>query len=320
MKKLISLLLTAVILTVFLSIPLTALGASVTKSCVNLLGVQSNVSGRGYSWDNYDKVLTLDNINIKTTDEYGMKILDGATVVLKGKNYIEASKAAIFLEAKVIFKGKGSLTLVGKENGIYCSSADSTDSLSIIEGTYKITSGKEGIISAFHKVAISGAKITVNTEGGTAIKAQTITTGAKTVLQANGSLVGKNGIKLEASTITVTSDSAALVSDKPVVFSKLTLKAGENENSLASIDLSSSAYSGEKCIKTASTFDGGKKSLVFGDSVPVFVDVLLLIGVIAVLGCAVVIPVVYKKKKALLAVAKRDAELYPKKAEPKNKK
>lgn len=308
MKKIISVILTSVIVALLFSSALFVSAKTVHKSCISLLDVSKNVSESGYKWDNFNKELTLDGLNIKTTDKYGLKIMDGATVIIKGDNYIEASVAAIFIEAKVLFKGNGTLTLVGGDNGIYCSSADRTDSLSIVGGTYKITSGKTGIVSAFHKIAVSGCKITVNTESGVAIDAQTLTTGAKTAIKANGSLIGHNKLQIESSSITVNTDTQALISDNPIVFSKVTLKAGESKNGLHKIDLDSESYGSEKCVSISSLYSGTKKSLFFGNNVPIYVDVITLIGVIAALGCAVILPVVYKKKKAQAAIALRDTE------------
>lgn len=315
MKKILTLILTAALMFALSSLPVSA--KTVHKECISLLSVRQNVSGAGYKWDNYNSVLTLDGLNVDTTDEYGLKIMDSSpevtTVVLKGINYIKASKAAIFIEGKVLFKGNGTLTLVGGENGFYCSSADPTDSLSIVGGTYKITSGEAGISSAFHQVAISGSKITVTTEGNVAISAQSLTTGAKTVIKANGSLKGVSKLRIEGSTLTVESSTSALISDSPIVFSKLTLKAGDSISSLSNTE-----YSGEKCIKTTSTFDGSLKSAIFGDNVPFFVDILVLIAVIGAVTAAVVVPIIVKKKKAQAAIAARDeAEKLRKKANKK---
>lgn len=308
MKKIISLILSSILIATLMFSALPVSAKTVHKSCISLLDLRASKTGSGYEWDNFNKELTLNGLNIKTTDKYGLKIMDGAIVIIKGDNYIEASVAAIFLEAKVLFKGSGTLTLVGGDNGIYCSSADRTDSLSIVGGTYKITSGKAGIVSDFHKIAISGCKITVDTESGVAIDAQTLTTGAKTVIKANGSLIGHNKLQIESSSITVDTDTQALVSDNPIVFSKVTLKAGSSKNDLHKIDLTSGGYASEKCVRISSLYNGTKKSLVFGGNVPIYVDIILLIAVIAALGCAVVLPVIYKKKKAQAAIALRDAE------------
>ena len=307
MKRVLSIIIALITVTALFTVALPVSAKSVHKSTINFIGINRNQSGSGYNWDNYHNVLTLDGLNIKTTDDYGLKIQDGSTVVLKGDNYIEAKKAAIFIEAKVVFKGSGTLTLVS-ETGIFCSSSDKTDSLSIIGGNYKITSSGIGIVSEFHRVSFSSCKVTVNTAGDVAIKAQTVTTGAKTVIKANASIVGQDKLQIESSSVTVNAKNAALISDKPVVFSGITLKAGDSSNALSVIDLKTDSYNGQKSVKTISNYDGQKKSLFFGDDVPRYVDTIVMVLGIALVACAVVLPVLHNKKKAKEAIAKRDAE------------
>ncbi len=316
MKRILSLIIALVTALTLFSVAIPASAKSVHKSTVNLIGINQNQSGSGYKWDNYHDTLTLNGINIKTADDYGLKLPDGATVVLKGDNYIEAKKAAIFIEAKVVFKGKGTLTLVS-ENGFYCSSADSTDSLSILGGTYKITSTGIGIVSDFHRVSFSNCKVTVKTSSDVAIKAQSITTGANTVIKANASISGKDKILIESSSITVNAKGPALISDKPIVFSRVTVKAGDSAKKLSVIDLQSASYDGQKSVRIISKYDGQKKSLFFGDGVPRYVDVIVMILGIGGVACAVILPVLYKKKKAKEAIAKRDAEQSRKKSNKK---
>ncbi len=306
MKRFLSLIIALVTVSALFAFALPVSAKSVHKSTINLVGTNKNQSGAGYEWDNYNNILTLDGLNVKTSDDYGLKILDGATVVLKGDNYIEAKKAAVFIEAKVVFKGSGTLTLVS-EIGFLCSSVDNTDSLSILGGTYKITSEGIGIVSDFHRVSFSNCKVTVKTSGDIAIKAQTVTTGAKTVINANGSISGKDKIQIESSSITVNAKDAALVSDK-IVFSNVTVKAGDDSKNLSVIDLENASYEGQKSVKIISKYDGQKKSLFFGDNVPRYVDIIVMILGIGLVVCAVVLPVLYKKKKAQEAIAKRDAE------------
>ncbi|MBE6581665.1 MAG: carbohydrate-binding domain-containing protein [Ruminococcaceae bacterium] len=307
MKRVLSIIIALITVTSLFTIALPVSAKSVHKSTINFIGINRNQSGSGYNWDNYHNVLTLDGLNIKTTDDYGLKIQDGSTVVLKGDNYIEAKKAAIYIEAKVVFKGSGTLTLVS-ETGIFCSSSDKTDSLSIIGGNYKITSSGIGIVSEFHRVSFSSCKVTVNTAGDVAIKARTVTTGAKTVIKANASIVGQDKLQIESSSVTVNAKNAALISDKPVVFSGITLKAGDSSNALSVIDLKTDSYNGQKSVKTISNYDGQKKSLFFGDDVPRYVDTIVMVLGIALVACAVVLPVLHNKKKAKEAIAKRDAE------------
>ena len=105
MKRVLSIIIALITVTSLFTIALPVSAKSVHKSTINFIGINRNQSGSGYNWDNYHNVLTLDGLNIKTTDDYGLKIQDGSTVVLKGDNYIEAKKAAIYIEAKVVFKG-----------------------------------------------------------------------------------------------------------------------------------------------------------------------------------------------------------------------
>ena len=251
MKKFLSLLLSIITVFALFTTTLPVSAKSIHKSTVNLVGIKQNASGSGYEWNNYNKTLTLSGINIKTSDDYGLKIPDGATVVLKGDNYIEAKKAAIFAEAKVVFKGTGSLTLVS-ETGILCSSTDKTDSLSIIGGKYRITASSIGIVSDFHMISFSNCNVNVKSSGDLAIKAQSITTGANTVIKANASISGKDKIQIEASSITVNAKNAALISDKPVVFTGVTVKAGDSASSLSIINLKT-VYEKTEVLKWHST-------------------------------------------------------------------
>ena len=141
---------------------LPASAATVLTEGVSILNPKANMRGPGYDWANRTSTLTLSNLNIETTDAYGLKLCDGATVILEGKNYIEASKAALYLEGNVIFRGNGSLTLVGGEYGILCHSTRVTNKLSLNGGTYHIQGGVDGIASPYQKVAIGAVSITVS--------------------------------------------------------------------------------------------------------------------------------------------------------------
>lgn len=274
---------------------------TIYKNTISLLGVRANVSGDGYSWNNYDNILTLDGITIETDDDYGLKILDGATVILKGTNYIKASKAAVFIEGKVIIKGSGTLVLEG-ENGIYCSSNDSTDRLTINGGKYEITSRSNGIVSDFHSVSITNSKVNISSKGGTAIKAKWLTVGAKTALTADSPLVGQDKLHIEGANVTLECDSSALVSGNTITFSKLDLKTGSSASSLSAAD----SYASEAFVKTTSTYDDSRKSLLLGSGYSAAFDILILASVILVLSCAVVLPIVIKKRKAYAAIDTRD--------------
>lgn len=284
-----------------LSLPVSA--KTVLTDGVSLLNVNQHVQGPGFGWDNLSDTLTLDGLNLMTADDYGFKIPDGATVVLKGKNHIKASVAALYIGGNVIFRGSGSLILEGGEYGILCRATDHNRQLTITDGTYTILGGIDGIRSDDQKVALSGGKITVTGTDGYAVNARELRTGNNVTVKAVGSFRTSYSMLLQGSNLTIESKEPALISDKLLKLDRMTLKAGSSLDSLTSVD----AYQNETALLTHSTFDGSRRSMLFGDAVPFFVDVIVLIAVLLLLAAVVVLPILYKRKKTLAAVAARDA-------------
>ena len=315
MKKILVLII-ALALTVGASaFTLPASAKTIYTKTISLLSIRANARGEGYRWNNYDSILTLDGLNIDTKEDYGLKIMDGATVILKGTNYIKASKAAIFIEGKVIIKGDGVLILEG-ENGIYCSSNDPKDTLTINGGKYEMTCTAQGIVSDFHRVALNDCNVKISTSGDVAAEAQRLTVGAKTVLSANASLVGHKKLHLEGANVKLESKGAALVSGSEITFAKLVLSGGASKSSLSKLE----KYNGEAFVSTSSTYDDSKRSVILGEKYPAILDAAIFAAVAVVLGCAVVLPIVIKKKKAQAAVIARDLAEEERKAEEKAKK
>lgn len=85
-KRVFALVSPAVIIALF-SVCSSAAPASsgVIKETLDLTRPQKNISGEGYYWNNRENTLELNGINIDTDDEYGIKLIDGATVKLFGK-------------------------------------------------------------------------------------------------------------------------------------------------------------------------------------------------------------------------------------------
>ena len=315
MKKILILIMAAAMILSVSALSLPASAKTVHTKTLSFLSIRANASGDGYKWDNYNDTLTLDSINIDTEDDYGLKIVDGATVILKGTSYIKASKAAVFIEGKVIFKGNGKLVLEG-ENGIYCSSNNSKDTLTINGGTYDITSTAQGIVSKYHRVSLTSCNVSINTKGDVAAEAERLNVGAKTTLTANGSLLGRMKLHLEGTNVSVESKGKALISDNEVTFSKLILKTGASNTALSEAE----GYNGEAAVSTKSTYDDSKRSVILGEKYPAILDVVIFLGIAVVLGCAVVLPIVIKKKKAQAAVLARDLAEEERKAEAKARK
>ena len=314
MKRILSLFVAALLIStcIFGAVPCSA--KTIHTKTLSFIDIRANAEGAGYKWNNYDDILTLDGLTIETEDDYGLKINDGATVILKGKNYIKASKAAVFIEGKVIIKGSGTLTLVSDE-GIYCSSDDRTDTLTINGGSFDITAKTFGIISDFHTVTINSAKFKINVESGTAMKAQKLSIGVNTNVNADSPLIGVEKLHIEGANLNINTSSEALKGGA-ITFNELKLKAGNDKNSLASVE----AYSGQASVKTVSTYDGSAKSIFLGDKFGAFYDILIFVAIIAVLTAVVVLPIVIKKKKAKAAIEARDKAEEERKAEAKAKK
>jgi hypothetical protein len=288
-------------LTVLAALPVSA-GKLLTDG-VSILNPKQNIHGDGYEWHNPSDTLTLTNLNINTDDEYGLKLPDGATVILEGKNYIKASVAALYIGGSVIFRGDGSLTLDGGEFGILCNSTKGNHTLTITEGTYTITGGTDGIHSEFQKVAFSGGKISVTGVNGYSVNVRDFQTGNNVTVKATGSFRSTYSMLLQAANLTIESKEPALIADKYLKLESMTLKAGNSLSSLTAID----SYTNEKALVTVSTFDGSRRSLIFGDAVPFFVDILLLIVIVAGLAAVIIVPILVKKKKVQAAIAARDA-------------
>ncbi|MBQ4064543.1 MAG: carbohydrate-binding domain-containing protein [Clostridia bacterium] len=270
---------------------------------VSLLNPKQHVRGSGYYWNNIEDTLTLNGLDLVTEDDYGFKLPHGATVILKGRNYIKAAKAAIYLEGNVIFRGSGSLTLIGGEFGIHCNGTNTEQKLTITEGTYTITGGTDGIRSDFQRISLSGGNLTVTGTKGYSINVRDLQTSNNVTIKATGSFHTSYNMLLQASNLTIESKEAALMTDKYMKLESMTKKAGDSLSSLSEI----SDYVDQKALVTRSTFDDSRKSLLFGGNVPFAVDILVLLGVLILLAAVIAVPLLLKKKRALDAMAARDA-------------
>ena len=301
MKKFFSFLLVFLSLTLLFPTGSIFAGSTVTE-CVSLLQVKKNLHGNGYEWDNPNDTLTLTNLDLRTEDDYGFKICDGATVILEGNNYIEASKAALYIDGDVVFRGSGTLTLVGGDYGILCNSASTSKKLTITAGTYQVRGGKGGIKSDFVKVHLTGGKFTIHGGSGYAVDAREFQTGGNVTIDATGSFYSSYRMILEAANLQIVSEEAAIIAPKTLSIASMKLRAGDDLKSLSSVV----EYSGQKALVTSSTYDEGLKSLLFGDSVSFAVDVLVLVGVLLLLTATIVLPILIRRKRTALAVQARD--------------
>lgn len=270
---------------------------------VSLLNPKQNVYGDGYEWQNRTDTLVLDNLNIDTADEYGLKIPDGATVVINGDNYIKASKAALYIGGNVIIRGSGTLTLVGGDYGIYFNSVNNTHKLSITSGKITISAKKCGIFAEFSKVALAGCNLEIDSEGDYGINVREFSTSAGSKLTSNSTVFASYSMLIQATKLSVESDKSALEISpgRTIKIENATIKTGDALSALSD----SEEYNGEKAISTVSTFDNSPKSILFGEGYSIAIDIILLTVALLLLSSAIIIPPILKKKKAEKIISKQ---------------
>lgn len=282
-----------IILFITLFTAVTASAATVITEGVSILNPRQNIRGSGYEWDNINDVLTISNLNIQTDDDYGLKIRDNSTVIIKGNNYIKASEAAIYIGGNVIFKGTGTLTLYGGKFGILCNSENTVKKFSITGGNYDITSGSDAVYSAGQIIELSGGKINLSSKNGYAINARDLSTSAGVKIQADSSLFASHSMLLQATDFKIESGSPAFICDSSLKLESMKLKVGESLSSLSV----ASEYSGEKAVDSVSTLSSRIPSILFGSKYSVAADISILVSSLAVIAASIAVPKLIKKKK-----------------------
>lgn len=301
------------IITVMLLVPFVSAAVcsakavvTITKS-VNLTNPRMNMSGAGYSWMNLDKTLTLEGLHIDTNDEYGMRIPDGATVILRGNNYIRATSYAMGIPGNVTFKGNGTLTLIGGDTGMYFYSTDDTTIARIMGGNFKISSGGVGIRSEYTTLSVTDGtfEIDVPVKNADAILGRTLKLhGGK--FTAKGAITASQNLEIRAANLSVTADKPALSANRKLSFNDVSLSVGNSESTLAKAD----SYNGECCVRIKSAANLLGESVLFGASVPMFVDILVIVVLAALVAAGIGLPLLraHRKSQQALAAAKEANE------------
>jgi len=291
-------------------LPVLAAKAPATiTSTVNLINVNKNETGEGWYWANRTGTLYLRGINLDTADQYGFKLPKNATVVLEGNNTIKASKAALVAPGAVVIKGKGTLNLTANEIGLWNYSSDDTHKLRIAGGTFNITAGIDAIRSDVAELSFTDAVLNLTTVGteGSAIAGRVIRL-ANCTVNANNSIDATGNVHFLNADVTVISARSAVTYGNKLFFRDVKMSAGAAEGSLADI----TEYSGENCLVTKANASTLGTSMFFGDSVPRFVDYLILIAVLAGVVAIIAVPAYRKHRKVLRLRAERDAMLQKK--------
>ena len=279
-------------------LPASVCAAETVTKTVNIAEATKNERGPGYDWANRFDILTLNNLHIETNDAYGLRLPKNATVVLKGNNYIKAAKYGVSFSGTVIFKGSGTLTIEAGEIGLYLISQDNTQKIRLIDGKYTITAGKYGVYSEAADFSFIGKEMSVNVTdlAGKAIQGRVVNLlGGK--FTANAPVESTHALVAEGVNLDINASSPALVS-KNLSVRDIQFSDGSTE------------YAGQNSVKAKSIAKNERTSAVFGDSVPGWVDYILLVCVIAGIGACIFVPALRKKKKAEELRARLAAEGY----------
>ena len=278
---------------------------TITKS-ISLTNPRMNMTGAGYAWMNLDKTLTLDGLYIDTSDEYGMRIPDGATVILKGNNYIRAASYAMGIPGNVTFKGNGTLTLVGGDAGLYFYSTDDTTIARIMGGNFKITAGGVGIRSEYTTLSVTKCTFDIDAlaKDGVAILGRTLKLhGGK--FTAQGPITASQNLEIRAANLSVVADRAALSANRKLTLKDISLSVGDTADDLRKAD----SYNGENCIRVKSAANLLGESVLFGETVPMFADILVIFALAALVAAGIGLPLLRahrRSKRALAAAAEAE--------------
>lgn len=285
-------------------VPVVSAAPVMITEKVDLSRPQKNMRGHGYYWANRTDTLTLTDLYIDTSDEYGLKITGGATVILEGDNYIKASGAALACAGTVTFKGDGTLTLVSDNMGIYFYSTDDTTTARFLSGTYDITAKGNGIYAPYTAVSFVDGKWTISAPNTDAFAIN-----GHTLKLYGGKMTMDNAVHasvtldVQALALSVTAAKPALTSDKTLKLLDVALSVGDSADHLVPAE----EYAGENCITAKSTRTNWGTSILFGEGVPQFVDVLILLALLASIAAAIAVPTVRARKKAKRARAAYEA-------------
>ena len=301
--------------------PETTAGGVIIQT-VNLINANKNQRGTGLFWHNPSDTLTITNMTIDTPENYGLRLPDGATLVLEGNNVIKASKVALSVEGNLTIRGKGTLTLISGDNGIVVSTFDVNKKLTMIEGKVSIQSAGDGIYTENAIVSQNDkAKVEINTQGGAyAINARQIKLlGGE--YKSNASLYGED-IKLMTVKLNIASDKAAFViknagdaAYEKLSINDIALKTGADANSLSDADSYNGEYAVSAKVKKVNTKTSAFLEL-FGVKIPGsnWLDFVLVILVIVVVAAFIATPYVknYRSKgdvAAKIAAAREEEKL-----------
>ncbi|MBR6807318.1 MAG: hypothetical protein IKM46_02930 [Clostridia bacterium] len=283
-----------------------SVNAAEITSTVNLAYATQHESGNGYYWDNINKVLTLDNFNVNTEDDWGLRLPTNAnnlTIELKGTNVIKAGKYALGCPGNVTVKGDGKLILESGTHAIFVHSKTDAHKFRIFDGEVSAKGGETAFYSEVAEFSMTGGSAQFSSDGDFAVNTRVFSmTGGKATV--NGTLKAVHLLRLNEAELTVTDDKKALEIGNLFEHDNIKFMAGNSENSLKEIE----DYNGEMYFKTTPVPPGPRDSIIFGEGTPITVDYILLGCAVVLVSCLLIIPIVVKKRKTKKLYARLESE------------
>ena len=274
---------------VMIALPMAVFCRAEHTGTINLSNVKQHEQGEGYFWDNIEKVLTLDGFSLATSEDFGLKLPDNATVKLVGTSRIKAGKYALSSTGSINFIGSGTLILESEGTGLYSYSNNPKHKVRLSEGTLKITGGVQAVLSENAEFTVTGGKL--EAVGG--INCRTFSAVGGSVY-SEGTIHATHMIKISCADVEAfAKDGAALVSDNLFTTEYVKMHAGDNPDSLEKTE----SYAGEAYFTSVATSKGVRDSIIFGEGTPITVDYLLLGGAVVLVVAALVLPIIIKRNK-----------------------
>ena len=225
-----------------------------------------------------------------TDKDFGIKLPSGATVVVEGNCSVSAAKYGISCPGSVTFKGTGKLTVTGGECGMYFYLSVREDRVLFLSGDYTVAGGEYGIRSDGAEISVCGGKTTFR--GETAVSGVTVTF-SDCESAADGGVYAQRLVKISGADLLATAENrAAIVSDGKIDVKDEKIEAGD-AGALFAVD----GYEGQSAVRFTSVYRRVRTSVLFGESVPGWVDVLVFTAAGLAAAAAIAVPLIRKKIK-----------------------
>jgi pilin isopeptide linkage protein len=283
----------------FSAIPYTLPGTH-TYTVTEIIG---SLNGVTYSTASYTVTVVVEDVagQLVATATYP----DGGLVFT---NVFTPNDVTVNLEAsKTLVNDLGDvLTLVGGDSGLYFYSTDDTTIARIMGGNFKITAGGVGIRSEYTTLSVTKGTfdIDVPAKDGVAILGRTLKLhGGK--FTAQGPITASQNLEIRAANLSVAADRAALSANRKLTLKDVSLSVGNTADDLHKAD----GYNGENCIRVKSAANLLGESVLFGEAVPMFADILVIVALAALVAAGIGLPLLRahrRSKRALAAAAEAE--------------